>query len=246
MVTDFGPNASDISFPAAEDLSSYQYHFVKINTSGAVRLLDSADELPDGVLQNAPASGEEATVRIFGHTKVVANAALDEGALVRAEYVSATDCGKAATVLATTGVVLGKVVEASAAENDLVGLILIPAIGQTYNQAVVSDTTADANTYTASELLSGFIRRDPNGGARSDVTPTGTALATAMLALGLSSFEFTIENFGLATEVVTITAGVGVTLTGTMTIAGAAGRRFRAVATSATAVTIYSLGTYTA
>ena len=243
MATQYGPGASDISLPAAEDLSSSQYHFVKVNTSGTVRLLDSANETPDGVLQNDPESGEEATVRLFGPTKLVANAALDEGAFVRAEYASATDAGKAATAMATQGVVLGKVLEAASAEDDLALVNLFPALGQTYNQAVVSSTTGAAVTYSASQLLSGFIRRDPTGASRSDVTPTGTALATAMIALGLSVFEFIIEATGEATEVVTLTAGTGVTLTGTMTIAGEYLRRFRAVVTSATEVTIYSLGT---
>ena len=76
----------DFSFKAAEDLSSYQYHFVKIDTSGQARLLNSAVELPDGVLQNAPASGEEATVRMLGISKVVVNAGLDQGVFVKPEY----------------------------------------------------------------------------------------------------------------------------------------------------------------
>jgi len=119
----------DFSFKAAEDLSSYQYHFVKINTSGQARLLDSGDELPDGVLQNAPESGEEATVRILGISKVVANAALDEGTFIKAEYISASDCGKAADASSTASLTMGRVVGASDAEDDLCSVILTPYVG---------------------------------------------------------------------------------------------------------------------
>ena len=114
----------DFSYVAAEDLSDYQYHFVKINDSGQVQLLDSAAEVPDGVLQNAPESGEAATVRHLGISKVVTNAGLDEGTYVKAEYAGATDCGKAAANTATYTVALGRVVGASSAENDLASILL--------------------------------------------------------------------------------------------------------------------------
>ena len=119
----------DFSFKAAEDLSSYQYHFVIINSSGEVRLLDSGAEIPDGVLQNAPASGEEATVRILGISKVVANGALAAGTFVKAEYVGATDAGKAASAAASLGLTAGRVVGASGAEDDLVSVLLAPYVG---------------------------------------------------------------------------------------------------------------------
>jgi len=119
----------DFSFKAAEDLSNYQYHFVKVDTSGHVRLLDSGSELPDGVLQNAPASGEEATVRILGISKVVANAALDEGTFIKAEYVGASDAGKAADATSTASLTMGRVVCASGAEDDLCSVILTPYVG---------------------------------------------------------------------------------------------------------------------
>ncbi len=119
----------DFSFKAAEDLSNYQYHFVKVNTSGRVRLPDSGGELPDGVLQNAPASGEEATVRILGISKIVASAALDEGTFIKAEYVGAADAGKAADASGTASLTMGRVIGASGAEDDLCSVILTPYVG---------------------------------------------------------------------------------------------------------------------
>lgn len=119
----------DFSFKAAEDLRNYQYCFVKINTSGQAALIDGASELPDGVLQNAPNTGEEATVRMLGISKVVANAGLAIGTFIKAEFVSGSDCGKAADSTATTNLIMGRVIGASGAEDDLCSVILAPYAG---------------------------------------------------------------------------------------------------------------------
>ncbi len=119
----------DFSFKAAEDLSGYQYHFVKIDTSGKAALLDAVDEFPDGVLQNAPKEGEEATVRILGISKVVANASLDEGTFVKALYSAGSDCGKAAFSDGTKNLTTGRVVGASGEDNDLCSVLLTPYVG---------------------------------------------------------------------------------------------------------------------
>jgi len=115
---------------------------------------------------------------------------------------------------------------------------------------VTTDATAGARTYTAAELLGGLILRDPAGGARDDVTPTAAAIIAALALnqagkapIAGSSFEFTIRNTADAAETITVTAGTDVTLSGTMTIAQNNTKRFLCVVTSATTVTIYSLGT---
>jgi hypothetical protein len=119
----------DFSFKAAEDLRNYQYHFVKIDANNTVKLLDSNSELPDGVLQNAPNAGEEATVRNLGISKVVANAGLTVGTFVKPEFVSATDCGKAQVNTNAVGLTMGRVVCASSAEDDLCSVLLTPYVG---------------------------------------------------------------------------------------------------------------------
>ena len=113
---------------------------------------------------------------------------------------------------------------------------------------VATETTAGAVTYSTTQLLGGLVLRDPNGAGRSDVTPTAAALVAAIqgarVGLGV---EFTIRNTADAAETITVTAGAGVTLSGTMTIGQNNSKRFLAVITNATvgseAVTIYSLGT---
>jgi hypothetical protein len=70
---------SPVSFVAGEDISDYIYHFVESAGSAndnKVNLADSgsATYSPLGVLQNDPESGEEASVILFGPTKVVFSA----------------------------------------------------------------------------------------------------------------------------------------------------------------------------
>lgn len=127
--------------------------------------------------------------------------------------------------------------------------VLIPGSGQPMRPVTVSTiSTAAAVTYTAAQVAGGLILRDPNGGARSDVSPTA-ALLVAQLEnpSANTAFEFTIRNTANAAETITLTAGTGVTLSGTMTIAQNNSKRFLAVVTNADdgeeAVTVYSLGT---
>lgn len=238
----------NIGREAAESLASDQYRFVVI-ASGKARRPDSASEVADGVLQNSPASGGDASIMTHGFTKVVAGEALAVGEFVRPEYVSAADAGKAVKSGAYWQFTRGIVVEAAVAEDDLATILLIgpfpPSLGVLTGQTTVTtDATADARTYTAAELLGGLILRDCAGGARSDVTPTAALIIAAMRQAGVgNSFEFTIRNTSDAAETITVTAGTGVTLSGTMTIAQNNSKRFICIVTASTTVTIYSLGT---
>jgi hypothetical protein len=242
----------DLTFPAIEDLSNDQYRLVVLASTG-IRRPDSAAEVCIGILQNAPASGQAAVVRIFGVSKLVVNGALGVGDFVKQEYVSATDAGKGEVNTAAPTYTRAMVIGASGAENDIATVLMtspFPAINDAVASVatVTTDSTEDALTYTAAMLVGGLILRDPNGANRSDVTPTA-ALIVAEIAGCIvgSSFEFTIRNTANAAETITVTAGAGVTLSGTMTIAQNNSKRFLAVVTNATAqaeaVTIYSLGT---
>lgn len=112
---------------------------------------------------------------------------------------------------------------------------------------VTTLSTAGALTYTARQILDGLILRDPNGAGRSDVTPTATEILAQIQAPRVGEyFEFTVRNTADASEAITLTAGTGVTLSGTMTIAQNNTKRFRAVitGTATPAVTVYSIGTF--
>lgn len=115
-----------------------------------------------------------------------------------------------------------------------------PALKKT---TVTTDTTAGASTYTAAQLLGGYIRRDPSGADRSDVSPTAALIIAACKQYKVgTSFEFVIQNTADANEQITLTAGTGVTLTGNVVIKYGTAMRFLAVITSSSAVTIYSIG----
>ena len=114
----------DISFVAAEDLSSHQFRFVHQASNTTVDLMDGATEFPIGILQNAPESGETAVVRITGTSKLVMNAAVTVGSKVKAEYVGATDNGKGDAADTDYDNVRGICIEASGAEDD-VGAVLL-------------------------------------------------------------------------------------------------------------------------
>lgn len=244
----------DLSFPAAEDLSGDQYKFLVLNASGQVRRPDSAAEVAIGILQNAPSSGEAAVVRVIGQSKIQANSNIGIGTFIGPEYVSATDAGKGRDNAAALAYARAVMVEATAAEDDLGSCLLLgmcPAIADSVQSftTVATKTTAGVVTYTAAELVGGLILRDPNGAARSDVTPTAAQIVGAITgATATSSFEFIIRNDADAAETITLTAGAGVTISGTATIAQNNSKRFRAVITNAgsgtEAVTIYSLGTF--
>lgn len=54
-----------LSFTAAADLSSYQYHFVKLASATTVTYADDGGAAI-GILQNKPESGETANVMVMG------------------------------------------------------------------------------------------------------------------------------------------------------------------------------------
>lgn len=115
----------DLPFEAAEDLSSDQYRFVVLTSARTVRRPDSETEDVLGILQNAPGSGEAASVRIIGTSKLVANAALAVGTFVRPEYVGAADAGKGKSVSgAPADRARAQVLQAAGAEDDLCQVLL--------------------------------------------------------------------------------------------------------------------------
>ena len=86
-----------VSLVAGGDLSSSQYKFVKLNSSGQVVAVAAATDRPIGVLQNNPASGKTAEVLVSGGTKLVLGGSVAEGAIV-----SPNSSGAAVAIVAGT------------------------------------------------------------------------------------------------------------------------------------------------
>jgi len=234
------------SFEAAEDLSDYQYHFVVLNTSGKVRLLDAEDEVAIGILQNAPESGKAADVMIIGKSKCVANAALAIGKFVKPEYVGAADAGKADDAGTWWDTARGMVVEASGAEDDLCSVILFSPFARTKGGRVTQMTVSTqigTETITAAELLGGLIDGTPTGNATYTL-PTAALMAAALNQIGIgNAIEFTVKNSAAGAHTITVAAGNDGTAKGTMTIAQNNTKRFLLIMTAAATYDVYSLGT---
>ena len=111
-----------VTLVAGADLSTKQYTFVKLDSSGQAVAAAAATDIPVGVLQNAPTSGQEAEVLIVGGTKIVAGAAIGEGALV-----GTGSTGKAVALVAgtdTTKYVVGTLLTESAADGNIVTAVV--------------------------------------------------------------------------------------------------------------------------
>ena len=83
MAYNLSAGSTIVSFEAAGDLSSSQYKLVKLDGDGKVVIVAATTDIPVGVLQNAPASGGTASVLVCGVSKVSADAAIDEGVMLK-------------------------------------------------------------------------------------------------------------------------------------------------------------------
>tara|TARA_A100001201_G_C4008829_1_gene176872 strand:+ start:328 stop:714 length:387 start_codon:yes stop_codon:yes gene_type:complete len=108
-------------FTAAADLSAKQYYFVKLASSTTVNVCAAVTDKPIGVLQNKPESGEQAIVRVFGVSKISADATLAAG-----DVIGTSADGQAQPISLgseTTVHVCGQAIEAGAAGNILAAYI---------------------------------------------------------------------------------------------------------------------------
>jgi len=118
----------DITFKAAEDLSDYQYHFVKLDADGKVEHCTASTDVIIGILMNAPdAEDEAARVRVLGTGKLVMSGTCDEG-----NFITASDQAESYSEgLATTtakDVVGGIALEAATAADDIIEVLIVHLI----------------------------------------------------------------------------------------------------------------------
>jgi hypothetical protein len=104
------------SVAAGADLSAKTHYIVKLDSSGNAVLASAGTDALVGVLQNYPASGEQAVYAFGGTAKVVAGGTIAIGA-----WVTADSNGKAVATTTVGNVILGQYVgTAAAAAGDLV------------------------------------------------------------------------------------------------------------------------------
>ncbi len=105
---------------AGESMTASQYYIVQLSATGNIEIGEGATDLLVGVLQNKPASGEAALYRFAGTSKVVASAAIAIGA-----FVTTTAAGKAVTTTTAGNHVIGRALEAAAADGDIIEIQLM-------------------------------------------------------------------------------------------------------------------------
>ena len=114
-----------LNFEAAADLSAKQFRAVKMATGGKVDIFSGATDVPIGILQNKPTSGQTAEVMVFGVSKVDSDAALAVGDLLAGQtdgQLEVADSGD---------YIVGQCVFASGAAGDLASaLITVPGIAK--------------------------------------------------------------------------------------------------------------------
>lgn len=104
------------SHVAGEDLSSKQFYIVQLDASGQIEVGEGATDLLVGVLQNTPESGQQATYRFAGTTKVIAGGTIPVGA-----WVTSDTAGKAVATTTDGDVVIGRFIgSAAAAAGDII------------------------------------------------------------------------------------------------------------------------------
>jgi hypothetical protein len=103
-------------------------------------------------------------------------------------------------------------------------------------------TLTGAVTITPSQLVSGVISHDPNGGAVTATLPTAADLIQAMRSSAGTGFYVSYINTADAAETITVAAGTGMTLHGTFTIAQNKIRTLLVIQRNSTEVDVFSLG----
>lgn len=110
-----------ISLEAGADLSAAQYKFVKISAGKAV-VCSAATDVPIGVLQNSPTSGQEASITVAGGTKIVSSASISAGAVIGTSSAGKADAKSAG--VDTTEYAVGQVILGAGADAEILTAVI--------------------------------------------------------------------------------------------------------------------------
>ncbi len=116
------------TYEAAEDLNNDQYRIVCLS-SGKVQRPNAATDMPLGILQNAPLSGEAASVMLIGKSKIVFGETVAENEWIKLEYNSASDAGKGMDADVALDLAIGRCLKGGA-EDELGEILLSGAVHQ--------------------------------------------------------------------------------------------------------------------
>ena len=101
---------------AGEALTAKQFYIVQLDATGKIEVAEGATDLVVGVLQNAPDTGEQATYRFLGTTKVIAG-----GTIAIGDWVTTDSSGKAVATTTDGNITIGRYIgTAAAADGDII------------------------------------------------------------------------------------------------------------------------------
>lgn len=114
----------DHSFKAENDLSAKQYYIVEYSGVDQVDVCDAAADRGIGVLQNEPAAGQAAKVRLMGISMVVSDGS--GTAIAAGDHVGPGATGKAVKKATADYSVIGIAMDASSADGTVIRVLMIP------------------------------------------------------------------------------------------------------------------------
>jgi len=106
------------TFTAGGDLSALQYRFVKLSGANTVTICGNG-EVPIGILQNDPESGEQANVMLMGISNLAVHAATS-----RNDKLGSQANGRGTAVTADTATYNAIALEAATAQDDEIKVLL--------------------------------------------------------------------------------------------------------------------------
>ena len=110
------------SYKAAADLSAKQFYIVELTGTDQVNVANATTDTPIGVLQNDPKSGEAATVRHIGVSKVVSDGS--GTAIVIGDNLGTGATGLAVKKTANNDKVIGIALDASTAAGAIIRVLM--------------------------------------------------------------------------------------------------------------------------
>jgi hypothetical protein len=116
----------DLSFKAEQTFAAKQYYAVELSADDQVDVCDGAGDTVIGVVQNNPAAGQAATVRVLGVTKWVSDG--NAAAIVVGYYVGTDTAGKCVRKSTDKDKVAGIALGASTTDGAVIDVLLTPGV----------------------------------------------------------------------------------------------------------------------
>lgn len=125
MATEMAPPGGDLSYQANADLTAKQYYCVELLSTEKVDVCNATTDVAFGVLQNDPASGQAAQVRVHpgSKTKVVSDGSTP---IAVGDWVGTGSTGKAVKKTTDKDWVLGVAEDPSTADGTIITVRLQP------------------------------------------------------------------------------------------------------------------------